>query len=61
MAGLTAAALGGDFGYARGPVPFSDSDLAPDASWVEIARPLAGFRTLLTEQVRVTDLLAAQA
>ncbi len=48
VAQLTAAALGGDFGYARGPVPFSDSDLAPDASWVEIARPLAGFRTLLT-------------
>ena len=48
VAQLTAAALGGDFGYARGPVPFSDTDLAPDASWVEIARPLAGFRTLLT-------------
>jgi hypothetical protein len=47
VAQLTPAALGADFGYARGPVPFSDADPDPDASWVEIARPLAGFRTLL--------------
>jgi hypothetical protein len=48
VAQLTAAALGGDFGNARGPVPFSETDLAPDPSWVEITRPLAGLRTLLT-------------
>jgi len=45
---LTPDALAGDFAYARGPVPFSDDEPGVDESWAQIARPLAGFRPLLT-------------
>ena len=45
---LTPEALAGDFAYARGPVPFPDENPAVDDTFVQMARPLAGFRPLLT-------------
>ena len=50
VAQLSAEALAGDFAYARGPVPFTVDDPGSEGAgpWVEIARPLAGFRPLLT-------------
>jgi hypothetical protein len=45
---LTPEALAGEFAYARGPVPFPDDDPAVDETFVQMARPLAGFRPLLT-------------
>ena len=42
---LTPEALAGDFGYARGPVPFSDDEPGADESWVELAPPRPGFLT----------------
>jgi hypothetical protein len=59
VAQLTAQALGAEFGYARGPVPFSGS--GPAAPWVEIARPLAGFRTLVSATVPGTGRRGAVA
>jgi hypothetical protein len=45
---LTPEALAGDFGYARGPVPFSDDEPGVDESWVQLAPPRPGFLPLLT-------------
>ena len=45
---LTPEALAGEFAYARGPVPFPDENPAVDDTFVQMARPLAGFRPLLT-------------
>jgi hypothetical protein len=60
VAELSAEALAGDFAYARGPVPFSGGPAA-DAAWVEIARPLPGFRTLLSGTVPGTARKGALA
>ncbi|MEV3990796.1 hypothetical protein AB0J57_17990 [Streptomyces sp. NPDC049837] len=49
---LTAGALAADFAYARGPVPFEEDDPNATESRAEIARPLAGFRPLVTAQAR---------
>jgi hypothetical protein len=44
---LTPDALGAEFGYARGPVPFEDPSPHPD-SWAEAGRALPGVRPLVT-------------
>lgn len=48
---LTEEAVGGDFSYLRGRVPFRDETPGEPDSWVEIASPLPGFRPFLTADV----------
>ena len=48
---LTEEAVGGDFSYARGRVPFSDETPDEPDSWVQIAAPLPDFRPLLVAEM----------
>jgi hypothetical protein len=63
---LSRQALEGDFAYARGPVPFATDTPGGDgdgeaAPWVEIARPLGGFRTVVSATAPRTGRTGAVA